>query len=495
MNVFRLAVALTALPVTSALAQQASGCDIDEGKPQKVALASFNLQRAFNAQKPEDKAKILKDVVKAVSEEDKKNENPAGRAFILGKAMMLYASQPELVGAQPTRASLGFATNGAAPVDLLTTADSLFSVVEKLNPACTADISQWRHQAPWFKLIQASFSALQAQQWDSAAALARRSLVINRSSAYAPYVLATVAANAQKGDSAVFYYQRAIELAGTDTGYTDIRRRSTFELGRIAAEQVESLQGADKAARAKEAIRAFNAYLADVPTALDAPAVRRSLMELYLGLHDTASVPAIYADLVANPKKYDDIALTQAGVIPSLINKSDDAAKLFAAALDNNPYQRDALSNLAAMYFALNRFQDMLPVVEKLVKVDPGNPDNWLLYAFAYQGLQRGTKDLKLKKAYGDSLIKYNKKSEDLPFKVGFTSFTRGDTETSVAGSVENRAATPKSYTLTFEFLDRAGTVLATEKVTVADVAKGATKAFSLKVPKGGITGFRYIIG
>ncbi len=491
MNVLRLAAVFTVLPLGASLAQQPSTCDIDEGKPQKVALASFNLQRAFNAAKPEDKAKILRDVVKGVTEEDKKMENPSARALLIGKAMILFAAQPELV-TSPTRGGVGFATNPGAAIDLLVTADSLFTLVERTNPGCTADLSQWRHQAPWFKLIQASFSALQAQQFDSAAALARRSMVINRTSAYAPYVMATVAANAKDLPRANAEYRRAIELAATDTAYADIKRRSTFEIGRMAADQMELLTGAQKTASAKEAIRAFTWYLAEVPSATDAPAVRNSLVDLYVIAGDSASVPSIYADMIANPKRYDDIALTQAGVIPTRFNRSDDAAKLFAAALENNPYQRDALSNLAAMYFALNRFQDMIPVVDRLVKIDPSNPDNWLLYAFAYQGLQRAAKDLKLKKALGDSLIKYNKRSEDLPLKVNFTGFTRSDTETSLTGSVENRGKATASYSLTFEFVDRAGAVLATETVKVSDVVKGATKPFSLKVVKGGITGYRY---
>lgn len=491
MNVFRLAALGTALPLASLAAQAPSTCDIDEGKPQKVALAAFNLQRAFSVAKPEDKSKILRDVVKAVTDQDKKMENPAARAYIIGRVMIMFAAQPELV-TSPTRGGVGFATNPAEPIDLLVVADSAFSVVEKAHPGCAADVSQWRHQAPWFKTVQASFASLQAQQYDSAAAQARRSMVINRTSAYGPYVLATVAANARDMATASAQYQRAIELAGTDTAYNDIRRRSMFEIGRLASEQAEALSGAEKTAKAREAIKSFAAYLADVPAALDAPAVRRSLVDLYVAIGDSAAVPSVYADLIANPTKYDDIALTQAGVIPTLFNRSDDAAKLFAAALENNPYQRDALSNLAAMLFAMKKFPEMIPVVDRLVKLDPANGDNWLLYAFAYQGLSQGTKDVKLKKAYTDSLIKYNKKSEDMPVKVSFTGFSRGESETSLTGSIENKSTTTKAYTLTFEFLDKAGAVVATETVKIDGVAKDATKPFTVKLAKGAITGFRY---
>lgn len=492
MNVFRLA-AIALVPFGTAAAQGATTCDIEEGKPQKVALASFNLQRAFAAAKPEDKAKILRDVVKQVTEPDKKNENPTGRAYILAKSLILFASQPELIGtATPTKGQLGFAVDQAAPADLLVIADSVFTMIEKTNPGCVADISQWRHQQPWFRLVQESFGALQSQKYAEAADAARRSLVINRASAYAPYVLGTVAANAKDFGAATQNYARAIELAASDTAYADIKRRSMLEIGRINSELAQA-PGGDKPARSRDAIAAFTAYLTEVPTAPDAPQVRRMLADLYVDIGDSASVQKVYADLLANPTKYDDIALTQAGVIPTMFNRSDDAARLFAAALDNNPYQRDALSNLAAMYFALNKFQEMLPVVDRLVKVDPGNPDNWLLFAFAYQGLQRVAKTPAQKKALTDSLIKYNKRSEDMPVKVGFTAFSRGDS-TSLAGTVQNLGTTPKSFALEFEFLDRAGAVVEKATVRVDDVAKAATKPFSVKVGAKGITGYRYSV-
>jgi predicted Zn-dependent protease len=301
-----------------------------------------------------------------------------------------------------------------------------------------------------------------------------------------------VAAGQRDAAGAATNYLRAIELAGTDTSYAEIRRRSTFELGRLASDQVDTATGTNKVAKAKEAIRHFTAYLADAPAAPDAPAVRNTLVEMYVAAGDSASVPTIYADLIANPGKYDDIALVQAGVIPTRLNRTADAAKLFAAALEYNPYQRDALSNLAAMYFALNQFKEMIPVVDRLVKADPSNPDNWLLYAFAYQGLQRVEKDPKLKRAYTDSLIKYNKKSEDMPVKVAFSGFTRGEQETSLTGDIENRGTAPKTFAMQVEFLDKAGNVISTETASVGPVAPKETGRFSIKVPKGGIAAFRY---
>jgi Tfp pilus assembly protein PilF len=107
---------------------------------------------------------------------------------------------------------------------------------------------------------------------------------------------------------------------------------------------------------------------------------------------DKNALRTVYADQLTNPAKYDDLALTNAGVIASQAGAQADAAKLFAAALDKNAYQRDALNNLTATYLQLKRYDDMIPVARRLMAADPANPDNPLFVAFAYQGLMNAAK-------------------------------------------------------------------------------------------------------
>jgi hypothetical protein len=76
--------------------------------------------------------------------------------------------------------------------------------------------------------------------------------------------------------------------------------------------------------------------------------------------------------------------------------------------------------------------------------------------------------------------------------KVTVTDFIRTDKETTIGGTIENRSATPKSYTLSMEFLDKSGAVVASQDVPVGPVAAKATQKFKVTVPKGGVYGFRY---
>lgn len=489
------AATLVSTVALRASAQQPAkaACEVDEGKPKNVALAAFGLQRAFSATNPAEKAKLLKDVVKGVTSDEKNAENPGGKAWILGRAMILFASQTELP-ASPTRADLGFTSNPTGAADVLALADSAFTVVEQSVPTCAGEVAVWRAQSPWFKTVQAAFSAMQAQQWDSAAKLANRAAMINHVSAYSPYILATVAMNQKNAKAAYANWTKAIELAGTDTGYTEIRRRSLFDMGRFFNEIADTAKDAGKREAASIAAKAYRQYINDVPNAPEGAAVRNSLAEMMIAAGDSTKVPEVYADLIANPSKYDDIALVQAGIIPTRMGRNEDAAKLFEAALAANPYQRDALSNLAAMLYQTNQHDRIRPFVDRLVALDPNNPDNWLLYAFAYQGLIKAVpaKDLKTKKALTDSLVKYNEKSEKMPVRVAFTGFTRGEAETQLNGTIENRGAAAKSYTINVEFLDKSGQVVATQSASVANVAPKGTGTFSIKVPKGGIYGFRY---
>jgi tetratricopeptide (TPR) repeat protein len=213
---------------------------------------------------------------------------------------------------------------------------------------------------------------------------------------------------------------------------------------------------------------------------------------MYVSAGDSASVPAVYAALLANPSKYGEISLVHAGVVATRNGHQADALKLFDAALAQNPYSRDAINNLAATYIQNNEFPKAFPLIDRLITLDPSNPDNQLLYAFAYQGLYKGTKDKKLQKIYTDSLVYFNNKSENMPVKLAVTEFTRRPDQTLLAGTIENRGTTPKTYTVNIEILDKAGTVISTETTTVGPVAPKKSGTFRITSAKGGAYGYRY---
>jgi tetratricopeptide (TPR) repeat protein len=203
-------------------------------------------------------------------------------------------------------------------------------------------------------------------------------------------------------------------------------------------------------------------------------------------------VPTLYAPILANPSKYGEQTLIHAGVVATRNARQADAVKLFEAALSTNPYSRDAVNNLAATYIQSGQYTKAFPLIDKLVTMDPNNPDNPLLYAFAYQGLYKGTKDKKLQKIYTDSLIYFNNKSENATAKLLVNEFTRRNNATLLAGTIENRSSAAKTYNLTVEFLDKSGNVVGTETTTVGPVAAKSVGTFKITSTTGGVYGYRY---
>lgn len=490
-------VALGAVAFVARGAAAQARCEVDESKPRALPIAGLALTKGFNSKDPAERARNFKEVVRQLSD-PKMTENPEGRAWYIGQALANWMGDP---GMPPsfitTRGALGFGDNPEAKADIVVLVDSLFKVVEKAQPACVPSTAAWRAQRPWFSLVQGAFAQLQANRLDSAAVLAERSRTLNPTSAYGPYVLGQVAMSKKDLGKVREYMTEAVRLAGNDTNFTDIKRRALLTVARGTAEKAELAQGAEKEPATRQAVADLRAFLAEAPNDPDAVPVRGMLADMLIGLKDTLGVVGLYGDLLANPAKYNDYEKVSAGVTMTRLNRTAEATRLFELALEQNPNQRDALNNVAASYYSAKKYKEMLPVAQKLTGLDPNNPENWLWYAYAYQGIGAGytAKDAatqKLRKAYTDSVVKYQTKSDQMPIKVTFNNFFRGNDQTSLAGSVENRGKAAKPVTFSVDFLDKDGNVVGTGEAKMESVASGKSQDFKVVLTKGGVMSFRY---
>jgi tetratricopeptide (TPR) repeat protein len=452
-----LVPAFVALAASAGAQQTAQAtCDVDQNKPGSLAQAVFTITRMQATPDTAARVKAMRDVVTKVSGDAKAaKENPVGTAYTLGQAYAILAQDLKLANGA-TAADVGLA--GTGQVDLLKLVDSTLSVVEAAKPGCKETIGQLR-QFAWRNVINASLSMLNEQKLDSAQFYATRARILVPDSPFSSYVLGTVALTKKDYKNAEAEYTKTLSLVGNDTTMKDIK---------AAAEQnLNALRGA--------------------------------------AAQDMAA-SGDYSALLAEPAKFGDLALTQAGVNAVNAKKNEDAAKLFAAALAQNRYQRDALNNLAATQMALKQYEPMLPIAQRLLEIDPANPDNYLFIAIAYQGIANATKNPAQKKAYTDSLLKYNRLSNEMPVKVTFTEFSRGESKAALAVNVENLAKTaaparagakpapagPKTFNLQFEFLDKSGAVVDTQSASVGPVAPGATATARVESAKPGVAAFRY---
>jgi tetratricopeptide (TPR) repeat protein len=340
-------------------------------------------------------------------------------------------------------------------------------------------------------------------------------------SPYAYHVLSSVANAKDDIPAAQRYWAKVIEVAGTDTNYRDLRQSAMFNIGVTKAVAVEAATGEQQKTLAKDAAAALQAFIAAAPGSQDLPRAQSALARMLLLTGDKAAVRGTYADQLANPDKHSDLDLTQAGVIASQAGDTANAAKLFEAALAQNPYSRDALNNLSATLLQLKQFDKIVPVARRLVAIDPSNGDNYAFLSLAYNGLANSAA-AGAKKALNDSAFKYYQQSEQLPVKVTFTEFTRGESRAVVGMQVEGMqpaaaatpatpapragarpgarpapaaakpSAAPKTYNVTLEFLDKNGNVIDTKTESVGPVGPGDKKTARFETTKPGVAGFRY---
>ena len=469
-------------------AQNAPQCDPTANTKGDIAKAQFSMTRAISAA---EKGNPLRDVQEVLRLVENGNDNPTARNYLRGEAYIIYLMQPDAQAIVP-RSALGLTSNPTATIDLFAAADSAFSIVEKASPECVTLVSQWRQQKPWLNALNGAINALNAGQLDSAEKLAKRSLMLDRRAPYAYSVLGSIARQRKDFTAANEYWKQTIAAAGNDTSYADVRTKTLYEIASAASDKIDAASGAARRAAAKEAEKAWQDYIAVADNDLLLADALDNAARVYLEAGDSASVPTLYASMLTNPSKYGELTLVHAGVAATRNGRQPDAEKLFEAALQQNPYSRDAINNLAATYIQNQQFTKAFPLIDKLVAMDPSNPDNPLLYAFAYQGLYKGTKDKKLQKIYTDSLVYFNNKSENATVKLQVNEFTRRPSETIISGSVENRGTSAKTYSLSFDFLDKSGNVVSTEAATVGPVAPKSKGTFKITTAKGGVYGYRY---
>lgn len=483
-----LALTLATAPL-AAQAPAAAACDPTGSVKGDLAKAQLLMTRAIQAS--DAKASPSKDLYEVLRLTENGTDNPTARSYLRGEAYVLLLSQPSAAPVM-VRSAIGYKANPTATIDLFAAADSSFTVVEMAMPECKALLTQWRQQRPWLSTLNASIAALNANKLDSAEILAKRSLLMDRHAPYAYSVLGSIAVARKNIPAAEQYWKQTLDVAGTDTAYADVRVKTMYDVASTLTARAEAASAAEKRAAARVTIKPWQDYLAVATNEILIADAVDNLSRMYVSAGDSASMATIYAPFLASPSKFGEIPLLHAGVVATKANRHADAAQLFAAALERNPYSRDALNNLAATYIQTKEYSKAFPIIDRLSTIDPSNPDNPLLYAFAYQGMYKNTKDKKLQKMYTDSLVYFNDKSEKAPVKVTVSQFSRSATETVVGGTIENLTATPKTYALSVELLDKSGNVVATEAVKVGPVAPKAKQRFTFTTAKGGVYGMRY---
>ena len=479
-----------ATPAASA-APKIPDCPIDVNTPKEVAIANLQRQKLINATNDAVATAAVRDAVRGLYD-SRAAANPLGRDWVLAQILVLAVDHG---GDQRTRGDLGLpGASKTDKIDMLVMIDSLMTIVEKGNPQCAPEAGEWRQYHPYSITVQAAYKALSAGQTGAADSLARRALIVYRNGVQ-PYDILWRTAKT-KGDEAATlkYLQLTAEKLSGDTINAAVRSNLLYNLGRVNQEYAEkTTDPAKKAEYYRASAKWYLTQLTENPSSDETSFSLSGISNAAAMLKDSTLNLGALKVVMATPEKYDEMTLAQAGVIATRAQNQVDAVKLFGAASKLNPYSRDYLYNVAATLYDAKQPAEMIPVVRKLLLLDPGNPDNLMLYAYAYNGLSKAEKDPAKKKMLLDSMVFYNKTSDEMPQKVTYVELGRLKDRTLLKGQVENRTKVARTVTLDFEFLDKSGAVMGTKQTTiVGPIAPGATKDFSLEFPMGGVYGVRY---
>jgi len=461
-------------------------CEIDDGKPKQVKEARDALVIAGLNGKPDEKKKQITKAIGLVTS-PAANANAVGRNFVLGRALVTLAAIPDQPMVAP-KASLGYAGAPQDQVDLVLAADSAFDVVEQAMPQCEAEVEQYRRM-PYVPLVNQAVNLYNAKQIDSAVTLAKRALIIYPKSPVAYNVIGNALQGKDDLTGAVEAFKQMLVAIGSDTAYADEKKQVMLNIGQLLAAQADAAEGDKKKEYAKQAAEAYQAYLKEYPG--DAGA-QSGLARVQLLSGDSASANKIYSDMLASPDQYSDMQLLEAGVNAARAERGKEAAQLFEAGLKKNPYYRDGLFNLAVTYLTTNQIDKMPPVMERLIQVDPNNPENYRVFVNHYQDKVKAEKNTAAKKALSDSVLKYYKLFSEPTVKVTFNLFSHDGAKHTLAGNIENLSAAAKSYTLKVDFLDKTGATVATQEATVGPVDPKTSKPFRIVVEKEGVSAFKY---
>lgn len=516
---FVRALGLGAAVSATALAQEPKACEVNESRPTSLGRASLAVMTASGAQTPDAIKKQLVSAMKQLASVPASADNPSGKAFVYGKVLVLWASQPG-IGLSAKRGAIGLTENPDGMIDLAATLDSAFKVTETAMPECVVETVKWRGQKPWVDMVNKAIERLNADDADSAAVAAQLAITLNP---YAPYgfvVLANVRQRQQRTSEAFVLYRKSVDLAAKDTIYDDIRRQSLVYLGSLAVDSAEAVT--DAAARTPyvdQARSAFEAILADKGAGESASNARQGLCRVAIVSGDTASLRTTYKDPLATPEPFTYNDLMNAGVCMARAEMSTEAALLFGGAYGKNPYHRDVLSNLSIVLLRDNLHDRALPLATRLVSVEPNNPENHQLLVLAYAGIAQRSRAarlagnppappaakaatkatpgakapapatkapaaavarlsaaatdslFKLEKAYTDSAVSANGMKDSLVVRVQLTEFAAGKDKAQISGSVAlstSLKAPDGEYTLKIDFLDAKGGVVVSKDAKVA---------------------------
>lgn len=359
-------------------------------------------------------------------------------------------------------------------------ADSAFARTVQLVPTCAAEVRLYRTRA-FITLMSAAQTHRTAGRADSTVYLARAATQIDPSRPQSWYAIGTAFLDAQQNDSAAWYLEKTLgSTADSSAPATQIREAAAYQAAvvsynkhdftnavRLFAEAVR-LKGDDTDAKRNLAASLRQAGMAD-----SAAKVEATMMAAAAGSEGGLTAAQLF-----------DIGVAQ-------FNQHDyaNAANTFEKVVAVEPNNRDALFNLAQAYNGASNADKLLETALKLQSIDPLSYEVMQLVGQGYRAKHDQPNVLKAATALGGATVSVGIST----FSVSATSATLVMKATGREGrDLNDRVIRGAPIPVVVEFLDKAGTVVATGETTVPVLAPAATQDLTVTANGAGITAWRY---
>lgn len=393
-------------------------------------------------------------------------------------------------------------------------ADTSWTRAEALaDENCKVELAR-RRRNEFIPFNNAAVQAIQDQQGDSAIRAFQNGLKIYRGDPAVYITIGTLYLQQEREDSAVAYFRKGA-LSSNEPRTLAIRSTALFNAARLL----------QRARRWEQADTVYREYIRIQPNDAEA---RAGLANVLNSMGRRAEATAMYDSMLASADSLTSFDLFDIGVALFRQAQGDTAAadstrqhemyhkaaRAFELGLGKNPNLRDALYNLTNTYLALNDTALALNAARRLVATDPLSSSALRLLAAGYQRYAMGygaamraaaaARDtatvMRLRPvvtAYQDSTVATLSRGDSIPVELQVTRFDPADTTATLRGAVSNRQSTEQpGFTLTFEFLNGAGEVVATQAVEVPTLnplgGAGGLYDFSVTANGRGIIAYRY---
>ncbi len=504
---------------TVKLASQDS-CKIVLDSPDDIKDAASQLAFAQIGKGDAQKKYLGKAVEKTTLKPDRYAKNQAGQEFLLGQSLVMWTTIPGTTNIMK-RGDLGFSTDKEQTIDILKTADSLFTNVEKEFPKCQSQTDDYRKQA-WGPYINKVGPLINANNIDSASKLLDQALVIYRGSPFSYYFKGQIEYRKNDFAGASKSFEQEVTLAtpimSQNENYPGITEYSSFFAGYSAQKAAVTLTGADQTAEYQRAVTLLQANLKNYPCGRFAENAETSLFNSLHATNDTEGMKAQFTAMIAETKPCSDLWWYNAAREASDIEAMPLAIQLSDKAVAYSPWSA-GLGNAAQVYLKAKEFTKLMPVALRLTQIAPNSQDSWDLLALGYQGAAAAATSPAAKKAFTDSLtVAYNAGQKNV-VHVRVNEFSMDGTKRTAGGTVElvdnsptaqpasktaKKGATgaktaapmaktmaPKDVMIRMDFLNRAGGVVSSDSAKVT-AKQGEQTPFKITADGEAIVGYRY---